>query len=710
MEKKGKILENLKTLFQRRTSSDHRPTADATILPFLSPPANSVVSRCSQILNLSTEELHTCFDTQNADIGKQQTSYARNMLEFCSFSALDILTARPDYLSDKEFRRLTFDMMIAWEAPGVEIVPINKESDSPSSNHVEDDEGWSLFYSSSTDMAVQVDNENTVGPEAFARIAPACAAIADVITVQNLFDALTNTSGNRLHFLIYDKYLQSLDRVIKSAKNVLATSTNLEIVDGEIILDVDGAVPTQPVFQHIGISAWPGRLTLSNKALLFESLGVGQYEKPARYDLSKDLKQVIKPELTGPLGARLFDKAVMYRSILAEPVFMEFPEFKGSLRRDYWLDITLEVFRVHRFTRKYSLKGIQESEAIARAILGIFRCRAVREAFHFFSTHYKSLLVFNLAENLPGGDAILETLSSCLVRLGATSAPVDISGSPFAEKRLMESPVSLLTLRILGLTLDKDVEVAAEATYFRGYVRVGETNRLEVAVKQLKMDTGKAEAAQETINQVKVDGIDANFVIMRELLFPLILLAKRLQALASWEEPFKSTVYLALMCYIFVSGWISFVLPSILVCTALYMLWHRLGNKGKLVDAFRITVPPNRHAVEQLITLQEAISQVEALVQAANIVLLKIRALLFAVFPQVATYSVAILLLFMAGVFMMVPLRYVIMFVFVESYTREMPLRRESSYRWMRRVREWWFRIPAAPVQLIKHDETRKKK
>lgn len=58
-----------------------------------------------------------------------------------------------------------------------------------------------------------------------------------------------------------------------------------------------------------------GRLTLSSKALYFESLGVGQYDKPAEYDLSRDLKQVIKPELTGPLGARLFDKAVMYKSI-----------------------------------------------------------------------------------------------------------------------------------------------------------------------------------------------------------------------------------------------------------------------------------------------------------------------------------------------------------------------------------------------------------
>lgn len=54
-------------------------------------------------------------------------------------------------------------------------------------------------------------------------------------------------------------------------------------------------------------------MTLTNYALYFET-GVGLYDKAVRYDLAMDMKQVIKPELTGPLGARLFDKAVMYKS------------------------------------------------------------------------------------------------------------------------------------------------------------------------------------------------------------------------------------------------------------------------------------------------------------------------------------------------------------------------------------------------------------
>lgn len=48
-------------------------------------------------------------------------------------------------------------------------------------------------------------------------------------------------------------------RVIKNSKNVLASSVgNRQLAEEEIVLDVDGTIPTQPVLQHIGISAWPG--------------------------------------------------------------------------------------------------------------------------------------------------------------------------------------------------------------------------------------------------------------------------------------------------------------------------------------------------------------------------------------------------------------------------------------------------------------------
>ncbi|KAF2312316.1 hypothetical protein GH714_034189 [Hevea brasiliensis] len=561
---------SLKSLFQRKRSSNSSedgafdsPGISPRPIPQLSPLANSVVARCSKILGVPTHELQHHFDIELPESVKQLFTYARN-LEFCSYQALNSVTRRPDYLSDKDFRRLTYDMMLAWEAPVLRSIRITNNRPE------EDEDGASLFYSSSTNMAVQVDDTSTVGREAFARIAPACAVVADVMTVHNLFDALTSSSGDRLHFLIYDKYLHSLDKIIRAAKNTPA-NVNLQLAEGEIILDVDGTVPTQPILQHVGISAWPGRLTLTNSALYFESLGVGLYDKAVRYDLATDMKQVIKPELTGPLGARLFDKAVMYKSAsVVEPVYFEFPEFKGDL---------------------------------------------------------------------------------C----------------------------------------------------------AGETNPLEIAVKQSVSDIGRAEAAQATVDKVKVEGIDTNVAVMKELLFPVIELASRLQLLASWEDPFKSIVFLMLCCYVILRGWTRYMLPFIFICSAVFMFLRRHFNRKEPVEAFKVRAPPNKNAVEQLLTLQEAITQVEALIQSGNIILLKIRALLIAVLPQ-ATERIALLLVLIAAMFAFVPLRHLFLLVFLEAFTREMPYRKESSDRLRRRLREWWNRIPAAPVQLIKLDENKKKK
>ncbi|KDP45153.1 hypothetical protein JCGZ_15018 [Jatropha curcas] len=708
--------QSLKSLFLRKrlsdSSEDGSPGISPRPIPQLSPLANSVVTRCSRILGVPTHELQHHFDIELPESVKQLFSYARNFLEFCSYQALNWVTRRPDYLSDKEFRRLTYDMMLAWESPSIELEsnPQLNETASPCYPQEEDEDGVSLFYSSSTNMAVQVDDTKTVGREAFARIAPACAVVADVMTVHNLFDALTSTSGERLHFLIYDKYLHNLDKIIRGAKSTPGLLiSNLQLAEGEIILDVDGTVPTQPILQHIGISAWPGRLTLTNFALYFESLGVGIYDKAVRYDLATDMKQVIKPELTGPLGARLFDKAVMYKSIAtAEPVYFEFPEFKGNSRRDYWLDISIEILHAYKFIRKNNFKETQQLEVLARAILGIFRSRAIREAFHFFSSHYKTVLAFKLAESLPKGDKILETLSSRLALLNVTASPRSVNGFANAKQQPMLSPVALLTLRRLGLMLQKETNIDGEAIEI-GDLCVGETNPLEIAVKKSVSDIGRAEAAQATVDKVKVEGIDTNVAVMKELMFPVIEFVSCLQRLACWEDPFKSMVLLVVGCYVILRGWIKFILPSIFICSAVFMFFQRHFNKKEPLEAFRVRAPPNKNAVEQLLTLQEAVTHVEALIQTGNIILLKIRALLFAVLPQ-ATDRIALLLVFISVTVALVPSRYLILMIFLEAFTREMPYRKESSDRWRRRLREWWIRIPAAPVQLLKLDENKKKK
>lgn len=57
-----------------------------------------------------------------------------------------------------------------------------------------------------------------------------------------------------------------------------------------------------------------GRLTLTNYALYFEASGVITYEDALKIDFSKDIEQSVKPVATGPWGAPLFDKAIVYES------------------------------------------------------------------------------------------------------------------------------------------------------------------------------------------------------------------------------------------------------------------------------------------------------------------------------------------------------------------------------------------------------------
>ena len=70
-----------------------------------------------RILGVSINDLRNNFDKQASDSIKQPRSYARNFLEYCCFMALAQISQVTGYLADKSFRRLSFDMMLAWEVP-----------------------------------------------------------------------------------------------------------------------------------------------------------------------------------------------------------------------------------------------------------------------------------------------------------------------------------------------------------------------------------------------------------------------------------------------------------------------------------------------------------------------------------------------------------------------------------------------------------------
>ncbi|KAJ4896560.1 hypothetical protein Rs2_23354 [Raphanus sativus] len=676
---------SLNWLLGKKTSLDdeiaeieNSPSAGSNWIPELSPVANVVIRRCSKILGVSVNELQDIFRQEASGSVKQPSMFPRNFLEYCCFRALALSVGVTGHLSDKTFRRLTFDMMVAWEVPSA----------------------------STSQSLLSVDGDPTVGLEAFSRIAPAVPVIADVIICENLFGVLASSDGGvRLRFSVYDKYLCGLERAIKKMKSQSESSLLSGVRSkGEKILEIDGTVTTQPVLEHIGMSTWPGRLILTDHTLYFEAIKVVSFDTPKRYSLSEDLKQVVKPELTGPWGTRLFDKAVSYKSVsLPEPVVMEFPELKGHTRRDYWLAIIREVLYVHRYMNKFKIiTGVAKDEAISKAVLGVLRVQAIQELGLTNPVRYENLLPFNLCDQLPGGDHILETLAEM-----SSSRALDRTNKP-KEGALYSISASDMVSQ-LGLVFGSSPR-SSSSSLVVGEVVVGDVNPLEKAVKQSRKNYEKVVLAQETVNGVKVDGIDTNLAVMKELLLPVMEIGNWLLSLAYWDDPLKSFVFCLLSTFIIYRGWIGYVLAFASLFIAGFIVLTRCFSKGqKVMMELRVVAPPPMNTMEQLLAVQNAISQLEQLVQDANIVLLKLRALLLSLSPQ-ASEKFAVAIVVATTMMVLLSWNILIMVVFLELFTRYSPPRRASTERLMRRLREWWFSIPAAPVILQQQNKDDNKK
>ncbi|KAG6625319.1 hypothetical protein CIPAW_16G087100 [Carya illinoinensis] len=623
------------------------PSAQRNWIPQLSPLANLVLRRCSKVLGVPPIELQESFNAEAAESIKHPSRYARNLLEYCCFRTLALSIRVTGHLADKKFRRLTYDMMLAWEVPAAASQPL-----------------------------LNVEEDASVGVEAFSRIASAVPIIANVVISENLFEVLTKSTGGRLQFSIYEKYLSGLERVIRKMKNQSESSliSSVRSARGEKILEVDGTVTSQPVLEHIGMSAWPGRLVLTDHALYFEALRVVSYDKAKMYDLADDLKQVVKPEMTGPWGTRLFDKAVSYKSIsLSESVVFEFPELKGHTRRDYWLGIIREILYVHRFINKYQIKGVEREEALSKAVLGILRVQAIQDI----------------------------SLANPLRELDRTN-----NSKAGGE---MHSVSALDMVSNLGFVFGTSSNNPNEAGLLVGEITVGELSSLERAVKESKINYEKVVLAQQTVDGVKVDGIDTNLAVMKELLSPMRELGKYLLSLAFWDDHVKSLVFCLLFSYVIFRGWLGYTFALVLIFIAIFMVLNRFCGQGKSVDGVKVIVPPATNTMEQLLAVQNAISQIEGIVQDGNILLLKMRALLMCIFPQ-ASQKFAAMLLIAALILAFVPSKLIILLIFLETFTRYSPPRKASTERWMRRLREWWFSIPAAPVVLEREREEKKRK
>jgi hypothetical protein len=117
--------------------------------------------------------------------------------------------------------------------------------------------------------------------------------------------------------------------------------------------------------------------------------------------------------------------------------------------------------------------------------------------------------MFNLCDQLPGGDLILETLATM-----STSRELDRSNNARAGAR-MYSVSALDMVSNLGFVFGTNSSNPNEAGLVVGEIAVGEMSSLERVVKESKNNYEKVVLAQATVDGVKVDGIDTNLAVMK---------------------------------------------------------------------------------------------------------------------------------------------------------------------------------------------------
>ncbi|KAL6010738.1 hypothetical protein ACLOJK_001180 [Asimina triloba] len=148
-----------------------------------------------------------------------------------------------------------------------------------------------------------------VSEDAFVRIAPAISGVADRSTAHNLYKALVG-QGNGISLNLWTVYLMELCKVHEG--RISHQSQESAQISSEKILCI-GSSRKRPVLKWENNIAWPGKLTLTDKALYFEAIDLKRHKEPIRLDLTGRDSRVEKTKV-GPLGYKFLDSAVAVSS------------------------------------------------------------------------------------------------------------------------------------------------------------------------------------------------------------------------------------------------------------------------------------------------------------------------------------------------------------------------------------------------------------
>ncbi|XP_052193230.1 uncharacterized protein LOC127801832 isoform X1 [Diospyros lotus] len=631
-------------------------------------------------------------------------SDARNLVEYCCFRFLsrDSSEIHP-CLKEPAFQRLIFITMLAWEKPY--------------------SKGNNPHDVASEKASFQ---RRCVQEAAFIRVAPAISGLSDRSTAHNLFKALAGDEWG-ISFSTWSTYINELLKVHEGRK--IYQFQEGPQLSSERILCL-GSNRKRPVLKWDNKMAWPGKLTLTDKALYFEGL-VGQ-KGTIRLDLTRRDSRVDKTRV-GPLGSDLFDSAISVTTGEESKTWvLEFVDLGGEMRRDVWYAFIREVIALHKFIGEFGpMDGDQsvyhvygahkgKEKATVYAINGIARLQALQFMRKIVEDPLK-LVQFSYLQTAPFGDLVCQTLAvNCWggqlvskfteegygqgLRISeeepeSINHVFDVDGSVYLRK-WMRSPSWASSASVAfwknssvrqGVVLNKNIVVA-------------DMSLIEKAAISCREKYREVEKTQATIDAAMIEGIPSNIDLFKELVLPLTLTAKSIDKLRRWEEPHLTAAFLAFAYAIIFRNLLSFIFPTALMILAAGMLLLKgLREQGRLGRYFgKVTIcdQPPSNTIQKIIALKEAMREVEKYLQNLNVSLLKIRTILLAGQPQ-RTTEIALVLLMSSAVLLVVPFKFILAFLLFDLFTRELELRRGMVTRFMSLLKERWDAVPAAPVVVL---------
>ncbi|KAK8589822.1 hypothetical protein V6N12_024213 [Hibiscus sabdariffa] len=633
----------------------------------LSSIANHVLERSAEEIGSSADHLVKEFE---AKWEPEAGDYAKKLVEFCSSKALINLCQHiKEKISNGSYSRFTYDMMLAWEKP-----------------RAADEEP---HYQ----MPLLVNHDPTVEGDAFLWLSSLVPLAADITNRRFTFETLTAPTGNHLFFPAYDSCIKHLQKQAKPK--------GVELADDEFILHVEGTASSQRVVRHIEGTSWPGRLTLTNYALYFEASGVINYGDALKIDLSRKTDHSVKPAASGPWGAPLFDKAIIYESPDLPAVLLEFPEITSSTRRDHWLALTKEILLMHNFLSDFEVEcPIQAWEMHSRTILSIIRLHAAREMLRICPPSPTNFLIFALYEELPKGDYVLEQLAQSLKEVD--------SGQPCSASSILRK-LNLPEQIISSFEVKRVSEVSKT-------IAVGKDDddktSLETAINQARKEGRGVAEARATVEGLKEEGISESAIILTELLKPLGSVFPWFREIFSWERPATTLLAFAIISLFVYKEWIGKAICFGLLLVVANMTrarQERLKDRQKEIVVYTGS-DHNASTRENIVSAQHRFFILREMIKEANVTILKLHSVLVSRAHKHAN-MVMLMMFGLAMMFAIIPFKYIILAAVFHAMITTSPVGKYILEKYTgnnqgdqgqhRRLKEWWDSIPPTPIRVI---------